>query len=456
MVRQRVASPYEKRLAIREDLGYFNSAAVGGVYEFDNGEFEVKLAHSYMPALKSCIETYPQMMMVMKGKDTNEPLWEVVPHLNLADHVSILTEQAIEDEGEAAVIEKVLPSIVDQKFTDPSSPPWRLVVLPFLSTSNPRCFIAYVSSHATADGGSGCVFHRTFMSALRKFAAVQLDDTVIKASEASLPEPFDTPERLPISPEFMKSLASANVVDGNTWTGSPVFLGPEGLQTGLRIIEIGNSQVKSALAASRVHGTKLTGLFHQLVVRALSKAIPVENGTNFASQTAIDMRAANGSTLAWGNFVSGLSHSHQRTDSSKPISDETWANARVISDKLAECSLRLEDQMIGMIRFVPDHRASMTQKLGKSRDASFALSNLNAFDGVTEGGVCKISKFLMATSAAVPSATLSFCIASVKDGNLTCVVTWQKGALGCLPEQEHTLLDVICSSIKEDFESLAA
>ncbi|QKX59147.1 uncharacterized protein TRUGW13939_06279 [Talaromyces rugulosus] len=426
------------------------------VYEFDNGEFDVKLARSYFPALKSCIETHPQMMMVMKGKDTNEPFWEVVPHLNLGDHVSILAEQAVDNTGESAAIEKVLPSIVDQKFTDPSSPPWKLFVLPFAFASKPRCFIAYVTSHSVADGRSGYIFHQTFLDALQKSAGVQLDDTVIKASQAPLPEPFDTPERLPISPEFMKSLANANVVDGNTWTGSSIFLGPAGLQTGLRIIEIGNDQVKAALHAARTHGTKLTGLFHQLVVRALSRAIPSENGTNFASQIAIDMRAANGSPSAWGNFVSGVSHSNLRTDSTKPISDETWADAKVISDKLAECSSRLEDQMIGMIRFVPDHRASMTQKLGASRDASFALSNVNAFSGNTEGGACKICKLLMTTSAAVPSATLSICIASVKNGNLTCVITWQKGALGCPSEKEAALLDDICYSIKHDFESLAA
>ncbi|EEA18651.1 Alcohol acetyltransferase [Talaromyces marneffei ATCC 18224] len=456
MVHQRLASPYEKRLAIREDLGYFHTGSVGAVYEFADGSFQVNSARSFAPALKSCIAMFPQMAMIMKGKDTKEPFWELVPSLNLDDHISVIDKQVVDEDDETAAIERALPSIVDQRFTDPSVPPWRIVILPFTSGSKSRCFIAYVSSHSTADGVSGYFFHRKFLEALQKPVDSHSNNPTVVILDIPLPEAFDTPERFPISPEFMKSLATTRVVDENTWTGSPVFLGPNGLQTGVKIIEIGASQVKGALNASRAHGTKLTGLLHKLVVRALTKALPGDEFTNFVSQTAVDLRMANGTPLIWGNCVSGLSYSHPRIDPSKPISDKTWADAKSLTEKLSECSSKLEDQMIGMIRFVPDHAASMMQKLGGPRDASFALSNINAFDGVIEKSICKITKFLMTTSAAVHSAPFTFCIASVKGGNLICVVTWQKAALGCPLEDEATLLDNISSSIKNDFENMSA
>lgn len=84
----------------------------------------------------------------------------------------------------------------------------------------------------------------------------------------------------------------------------------------------------------------------------------------------------------------------------------------------------------------------MTQKLGGTRDAS-ALSNINTLRSIIEKGTFKITKFLMATSAAVPGSPLTFCIASVKEGSLIWTVTWQKGALGCPLEDEAILLGSI-------------
>jgi Alcohol acetyltransferase len=399
------------------------------------------------------------MTMVMKDRDTEKPVWEGVSSVNLSDHISIIQDQAANGGDEAAMIEKVLPSIVDRRFTD-SSPPWKIVVLPMPSrqgTAKPRCFIANVCSHSIADGGSGFVFHRTFLDALRQTTQEQDESITVTVPDRPLPEPFDTPERLPISPDFMRSIASANVVDAGTWTGSPVFLEPqEGLHTRIRVLEVEAPLVQGALRASRAHNAKLTATLHQLVVRGLSRAVTDRDVTNFASQTAIDLRGPSGAGLAWGVFVSGLAASHPRVDASKPVSADMWAAASSMSEKLAESSARLENQVIGVLRFVPSHKESMVSKLGAKRDGSYALSNILAFDGSGRGNYCRISKMVMASSAAVPSAPLSFCIVSVKDGSLICTVSWQPGALGCPLEKEASFVDEICSSLRGDFEALAA
>lgn len=400
------------------------------------------------------------MTIVLKDRDTENPFWEAVSSINPLDHISIFQDDTIAgDDNETTIIEKAVPSIVDNRFTNPSLPPWRLVILPLPSrqgTTKPRCFISYVSSHATADGGAGLVFHRTFLNALRHTDEEQsIADETVTVSDRPLPEPFDTPEKLPISPEFMRSIASTNVVNDYTWTGSPVFLGPEGLHTRTRIVEIPAAILEKVIAVSRAHNTKLTGILHQLVVRALSKVVTDSEITNFASQTAIDLRGASGAGLAWGNYVSGHATSHPRVNPSTPISDHTWATARSMSQKLADSSARLEDQVIGMLRFVPNHRESMVRKLGAKRDGSYALSNVLAFDGSDEEGHCKVTKILMTTSAAVPSAPLSFCVVSVKGGSLTCTVSWQPGALGCPLEEEVSFVDMICSFLQDDFKALA-
>ena len=427
------------------------------MYEFDNENFDVRSALSFAGPLKRCIVNYPYMTIILKDKDTEKPVWEGVSSVKLDDHIFIIHDQATEAGDEAAKIEKVLPSIVDRRFTA-SSPPWRIVVLPLPSrqgTTKPRCFVAFASSHSIADGGAGLAFHGTFLSALRETTQEKIDSLTFTVPGRALPEPFDTPERLPISPDFLRSIATAGVVDAGTWTGSPVFFDPqEGLHTRIRLLEVEAPMVQGALRASRTHNTKLTATIQQLINRALSNAVTDGDVTNFASQTAIDLRGASGVGLEWGIFVSGLAAAHPRIDASKPISDEIWAIASSMSEKLADSSSKLENQVIGLLRFVPSHKDSMVSKLGGKREGSYALSNMLAFDGGNEGYHCRISKMVVASSAAVPSAPLSFCIISVKGGSLMCTVSWQPGALGCPIEKEAFFVDEICSSLRGDFEAL--
>ena len=429
------------------------------MYEFDSDSFDVRSAQSFAQSLKRCIEEYPYMTVVMKDVHTETPVWEGVLSVKLDDHISIVHNQTTDSVEEAAMIEKFLPSIVDRRFTA-FSPPWRIVVLPLPSRpgiTKPRCFIAFACSHSIGDGGAGLAFHRTFLNALRQTTEEQDECFTVTVPSRTLPDPFDTPEKLPVSPGFLRSVATTSVVDAGTWTGSPVFLEPqEGLHTRIRLLEVEAPLVQGALRASRSHNTKLTATLHQLIIRALSKVVKDHNVLNFASQTAIDLRGASGAGLEWGIFVSGLSAAHPRVDASRPISDDMWAAASSMSEKLAESTTRLEDQVIGLLRFIPNHRDSMVNKLGGKREGSYALSNMLAFDDGGGEYHCRISKMVVASSAAVPSAPLSFCIISVKGGSLMCTVSWQPGALGCPVEKEASFVDEICSSLRGDFEALRA
>jgi hypothetical protein len=389
----------------------------------------------------------------MKGKDTESPIWEGVTSVKLGDHITIL-DGAANDANEGALIEKILPGIVDARFTGPL-PPWRVVVLPLSPRDGkPRCFITFAISHSIGDGGAGLAFHHTFLEALRQSTRTD-DDLDIVVPSRQLPEPFDTPERLPVSPEYMRSLMTSSVVGAGTWTGSKVFLDEqEGLHTKIRLLEIDSELVEAALHASRSHDTKLTPTLHQLIVRALSKVVTDDNVTNFASQTAIDLRGASGVGLEWGIYVSGHAASHQRVNTTGPVSDEMWNSASSLSKKLAEVSSTLENQAIGMLRYVPNQKDSIVSKLGTTREGSYAVSNMLAVDGGRAEDSCRITKMVVATSAAVPSAPLSFMLVSIKGSSLVCTVSWQPGALGCPLEREDSFVDEICSSLEADFASL--
>lgn len=411
--------------------------------------------------------------MVIKDKHTDKPAYEAVSSINIEDHVSILHDE--HPDGEIAAIQKVLPPILDRPWPA-DIPLWRIVVLPLVSHGSvKRCFIAFSFSHTLGDGMIGITFHRTFLDAWRQTTGAEDNAWLVMTPPSiTLPAPFDTPERLPISwkfllgpllavylPNFLNELlglrAATSTIEPGTWIGSPMFFDPVSeLPSRVQILEIEAPLVQKALQASRSHDAKLTATMHQLIVRALSKAIPDRDITNFVSGTAVDMRSSIGiPPYTWGLFVSGHYEVHPRVFETGPaLSDEMWAAASSITKRLAECRTRLHDQAIGLLRYAPSIRNWTLGKIGHQRDCSFEVSNLLAFDGGAHPN-CNISKMLFSRPANVISAPLAFSIITVKGGSLVCTVSWQAGALNVPIEDERPLVDEICSSFRAGFEALS-
>jgi hypothetical protein len=109
-----------------------------------------------------------------------------------------------------------------------------------------------------------------------------------------------------------------------------------------------------------------------------------------------------------------------------------------------------------LLRYAPSIRNWMLGKVGQSRDGSYEVSNLLAFDDTDDGAShkYKISKMVFVQPANVLSAPLVFNIISVKGGSLVCAVSWQAGALDVPLEEEDLFVDGICSSLQADFEAL--
>ncbi|KAJ5475808.1 hypothetical protein N7475_001537 [Penicillium sp. IBT 31633x] len=476
----RLASPNERRTITREDVGFYNALVIGGIYEIADKTVDVTSAITFLGPLTHCIETFPYLSVVLKDKHTETPAYEAVSTIDLHDHVSIIHEDEVSSNGDKAAIQKTLPAILDRPWPA-GIPPWRIVVLPLASPPDctvTRCFIAFAFSHSLGDGMVGIAFHRAFLESWRQVTGTDSNASFSVTPPARmLPPPFDTPERLPISWKYLlepliaaylpqaicKLLgirASASTIDAGTWIGSPIFFDPDAtLQSRVRLLEIEAPLVQSALQASRTHDTKLTATMHQMIVRALSKAIPSPDITNFVSGTPVDMRASIGvPALTWGLFVSGLYDVHPRIpDATEPaFSEDMWTAASSMTKDLAACGARLQDQAIGLLRYVPGMRNWTLGKIGQQRDSSYELSNLLAFDDINGNSnqKFKITNMVFSQPGNAPSAPLAFNVISVKGGSLMCTVSWQAGALDVAVEDEMALVDQICSSIRTDFESL--
>lgn len=420
------------------------------------------------------------MSVIVSDKHTEKPYYQRVSMLDLHHHVSIHQEKLTSIDEENEVFEKLLPPILDRPWPA-DIPPWRIVVLPLASPPDAkltRCFIAFAFSHNIGDGMVGIAFHRTFLHALRqRTTTTEKASPLMTPPNRTLPPPFDTPERLPISwsfllapiiavylPKFLAKLlglrAAASTIDAGTWTGSQMFFDPENTDISrVKILEIDASRVQKILQLSRKHDGKLTATIHQLIVRALSKTIPNRDITNFVSGTAVDMRGSIGTLpYTWGLLVSGHYEIHPRLgDVTEPaLSEQMWTAASSMTNKLAECATRLQDQAIGLLRYAPSIRKWTLGKVGGERDSSYEVSNLLAFDGGSQGEdqKCTISKMVFTQPGNVLSAPLVFNIISVKGGSLVCTISWQAGALDLPVEEETALVDRICSSIRTDLDGL--
>lgn len=439
---------------------------IGAVYEFRR-DIDISSARSFIPPLTHCIQEYPYLGVIVKVKDKNteQPFYEASQNVNLENHISIILGDHSGEE-ENVTIQKVLPAILDRRWLA-DLPPWRIVVLPLTSRDHTvkRCFIAFGFSHTLGDG---------MVNACRQSSGPEDASFLVTPPSRTLSAPFDTPETLPISwsyllcpliavylPKFLGKLlglrASASTVDAGTWVGSPIFFDPSATEKSrVRILEIEAPLVQNALQVSREHDTKLTGTMHQMILRALSKAIPDTNITNFVSGTPVDMRSSTGTpALTWGLFVSGYYEVHPRPSGASTLSDEMWAAASSMTKNISACAASLQDQAIGLLRYVPDIGKWTLSKIGQQRDSSYELSNLLAFDNMDGADQnCTISKMLFSQPGNVPSAPLVFNVISVKGGSLVCTVSWQAGALGIPLDEERLFVDGICSSIRTDFEVL--
>ncbi|KAI8214999.1 hypothetical protein K4K52_011732 [Colletotrichum sp. SAR 10_76] len=251
--------------------------------------------------------------------------------------------------------------------------------------------------------------------------------------------------------------AQASTLDEGTWTGSPAAFNRDKSRTKIALRVVESYLVDRALCQAKTHDAKLMGLLHQFIARGMSKAFGEVNVTNFVSQTAVNMRKSVGvPSDEMGEFVSATYLVHPKLTSAGPLSDAEWLAASSSTKAFAETAATLQDQPIGLLRYLPSVRKWLLSKLGQRRDCSHEVSNVGAFEGATRGGEKKatITHVVFSQPGHVSSAPICFNISSVKQGPLVYTVTWPTGALGVPEVEEDAVVDTICTSIQADFEAI--
>ncbi|EFX02450.1 L-amino acid oxidase [Grosmannia clavigera kw1407] len=330
----RFASPDEVRTIVREDLGFYHSVLVGGIYEFEDATYGFIRSLLFVWPLRYCIDRHAALAVVVKDRHTEKAFYKRAPTMDLTSHIQIVL-------GEDEAVDK----------------------------------LAIVSLRLSS---------RTLLEALHKpVEAEQTKSTLRIAPDRELDLPFDTSERFSISwgyliapllgailPKWLGTLCSlkAGVArnDAGTWTGPPMSIDPsDPAATRIQLLEIGSADVEKVLRVARKYGAKLAAVMHQLIIQALDKVVPDSRSpTGCRTRPLICGLKLGASDDEMGLFVTGCFQSHPR---------------------LALGATITENQPIGLLCHVPNMRKWTAGLIGQPRDGSYDVSNLGAFSDVQSG-----------------------------------------------------------------------
>lgn len=463
--------PNEKRCITRELLDFYRALVVGGIYQFAD-PVNIKSESTYVYALRQCLDRHPLLSVIIAKAETESPYYAFCPRLDLSQHIQFLDagDKRNRDESEIETIERLLPVILDKKWTA-AIPHWRIVVLPL---SHRRCFIAFAFSHGLGDGMSGIAFHRTFLNALQD---ERIDnDLIYTPTRKPLLPAFDTPESLPISwsfllapllgeylPERVASFfgfrSTASSITPSTWTGAPAFYSPDSYRTSVKILSIDAATVDDALKLCRMNGAKLTGLLHQLVITAIFESLPRPNEVDsLAAGTAINLRHTIGvPNDEMGLYVSADYKIHLLPKPNvKAAAEFSWELSTSTTERLATVSNQLQDQSVGLLRYLSSIRSWSLSKLGKRRDDSYEISNLLSFRPAGLVRRCAVTEMVFCQPANIIGPAIAFNVVSAADGPLNIAVNWQAGALSLASyADEVEFVEKVCRKIKMDFARLS-
>jgi Alcohol acetyltransferase len=118
----------------------------------------------------------------------------------------------------------------------------------------------------------------------------------------------------------------------------------------------------------------------------------------------------------------------------------------------------LEDQAVGLLRYIPSISKWTVTKIGQERDSSYNISNLGSFEAgavqKSEGNQCNITKMIFSRPATPISPPLTVSIVSVKGGSMVMSMVWQPGSFGIPLESESAFVDGLSAFVKEDLKGL--
>ncbi|OKL58493.1 hypothetical protein UA08_06362 [Talaromyces atroroseus] len=376
------------------------------------------------------------------------------------------------EEDDDRAIEAMLEDWHAKIITDGhQKPAWRVVILKHGSQWGSgaqkvppiqKVSIAFLANHAIADGISHVNFHRT----LFHFFNNENNEEVIW--------PYTVPRdlRCPVLLEDVVDLLAKDEEDmhhisydtTNLWSGTNVFLpSPAEYESGLRLITIPSSKLKTVLGFCKSKQISLTGLLHGLVVLYLART--VTPGCGFRAVTPYSMRQfSKVSDDEICNHVSALVHDFPehlvttiRLGPESPAEDARsiiQVAQKFYHDMSAELKRAPKNNIWAALFGDIDWYAQAKAQIGKKRALTYEVSNVGSqkmFETLElqEKSLLRLEKMVVSQCGSVSGPVVAVSCISTPGGPLTITLAWQKGS--CEDKLINDMAAYLSSRLVEDF-----
>jgi len=426
-----------------------------------------KLVNTVNRAIGHVISRAPTLQVGISGEDSNKPFWIKLETVDLNEHIKWTTLDDATDSDQS--VQAAVAAQLDTRFFELGvRPGWRVLVMNH--TASDILDILFVWNHPHGDGISGKIFHQLLLEALNvmeRGPEGNLSDLILKVGDSSkeFPPATESLVALPVTPLFVLKEAWNDYKPPSLFPGkieaswAPIRTLP--YKTRFQSFLIPEGILSKVVTICHDHKTTLTALLNSLVLISLASHLGQENAPAFASSTAIDQRRflpPHPLAYRWfepkktiANYVSIMTHEYDSdlvgqirsklsTDVTHGILPEAtlsllWSiAARVRSEIAKRLESGLQNDVVGLMRFVPNWRKQFLRDVKKVRKLSWFLTNLGVFeeDPATnstqpsrpETG-WSISRAQFTISTETPMAALLLGVASVKNQSLVVTCTWQ-------------------------------
>ncbi|KAI8628370.1 alcohol acetyltransferase-domain-containing protein [Xylariaceae sp. FL1651] len=436
-------------------------------------------------AIGRVVIEHPALRVGIVEEDSKRPAWVEVDLIDLTHHVEWQIVDAATDYD--TLFRERIQKRLDEPYSKiPMRPRWRVLLL-LKQGATPFVDVVFDYSHGFADGTSGKIFHETLLRILNTSTPTPSETEPVLTNRVlripptvrKLPPPLEKLCKFQLSPKYTLSIAwkelkprgfiskSASRAD---W--APIRASP--FKTQSRAFDVEPEVLQKVLAACRTHETTLTGLLHAVALASLASRLHPRDAAAFAGSTALDMRrhmqpqpAAHPGlepkrTMA--DFVSAMTHDFDAElvrkireaaaasafpassslrerdgDDDTPfppaLVDLVWqCAAQVRAEIQKRLDLGLKNDIVGVMKLVPDWRAQFRDQARKPRACSVVVTNLGALDGaaapandehISPGNRWEIERALFGISSEVCGAAFAISPISVKGKTLCVSCSWQ-------------------------------
>ncbi|KAK6193738.1 hypothetical protein LQW54_012164 [Pestalotiopsis sp. IQ-011] len=431
-----------------------------------------QLEQAIKVAVADTILRHPMMQVGIKDATSKSPSWIQLQSLDLAQHIKWLYIKDHDDFEQT--VQETYRTQLDDRCWDLSNqkPSWKITIIRQWNTPAMELLLSW--NHPQFDGAGAKVFHEDFLQILNTGTSSNeregLEGDILRLPKASplLPVPIEKLKKLSISPPHLGKTLWEEVRpqvlnwDKSLATWCPIRTSP--YKTQYRAFFIDNKSLVAILALCRKNKTTITGLLNGLALIAFSSHLDSKAAPAFQSSTIVDHRrnlppASKGapwvsSDRVVANYVTQAFHRYGTRPVSRvrsklragtkggalsaDLQRELWIasarNRREIVDKL---DAGLQNDLLGVFKYVKDWEKTMRDQARKTRQFSWLVTNIGVLDGKAtkkspEGGNNKaddaqrwsIERAQFGLSAEVPAAAIEFAAVSVAGHGMCVSSNW--------------------------------